>query len=481
MPATHSDRHSRKEPYPRWNILLSNGRFPVSLDLARQLQKGGHNVYTVDPMHFHVCKFSRAVKYSWQSPAPSLDPEGYIATVKMAVLKAKVDLIIPMHEEIIYLTECNEPEITKRLFAPSFLETYSLHNKWEFSEMLGRIGLDRPEAHFCRSIEDVKKLDMTREWALKPTLGRSATGVHHLKPGEEPAWSSVDITPETPHVAQEWLEGNRYCTYGIWRRGKVQAFAIYPVLETIDGSSSVYFEATEHEGIREYCNTFARRYNITGQLAFDFIETGVEEGELRRGPHGIPRGGKYRTLGLRTKRNKATTQAGSASTSTTTTSSRLVAIECNPRATSGIHLWSGTPKLAAAFADNSVQLPEMAARPGRARQTGPGMMMWEHKEASFKRYLTHLARLLGTKDVMFSWRDLGPVLVQPFLLASYYRICHDRGGMPLPEMFQSDVIWKPCLFGQSKEVGLKVGRPLKETIPGAVVKPQAEMDTPEHN
>ncbi|KAJ9493395.1 hypothetical protein H2202_011135, partial [Exophiala xenobiotica] len=82
---------------------------------------------------------------------------------------------------------------------------------------------------------------------------------------------------------------------------------------------------------------------------------------------------------------------------------RHVAIECNPRATSGVHLWSGTPKLAVAFADNAVQLPELAARPGRARQTGPGMMMWEHKEANFKRYLTHLARLWGTKDVMFSW------------------------------------------------------------------------------
>ena len=33
-----------------------------------------------------------------------------------------------------------------------------------------------------------------------------------------------------------------------------------------------------------------------------------------------------------------------------TGSERLVAIECNPRATSGIHLWSGTPHLANVFA-----------------------------------------------------------------------------------------------------------------------------------
>lgn len=476
MTVTYDEYKPNKNAYPRLNILLSNGRFPVSLDLARQLRKGGHHVFTVDPMEFHVCKFSRAVKRSWQSPAPSDNPQGYIATVKMVVMKAKIDLIIPMHEEIIYLTECNEPEITKRLFAPTFLEIYSLHNKWEFSEMLGRIGLDRPEAHFCTSKEDVKALDLTREWALKPILGRSSTGVHHLKPDKEIDWASIDISPENPHIAQEWLKGNRYCTYGIYRHGQVQAFGIYPVLETIDGSSSVYFQAVQHEGIKKYCNTFAKRYNLTGQLAFDFIETGFEEGDIKRGPHGIPRGGKYRTLGLRTRKRTEKGQNKSPAANTSPVPSRLVAIECNPRSTSGIHLWSGTPKLAITFADKDLRLPEVAAKPGRARQTGPGMLMWEHKEANFKRYLVHLGRLLGTKDVMFNWKDLGPVLTQPFLLASYYRICHDKGGMPLPEMFQSDLVWEPCLFGESKKMHLNVGKPLQETMPEAVVKPYAEEE-----
>jgi hypothetical protein len=99
------------------------------------------------------------------------------------------------------------------------------------------------------------------------------------------------------------------------------------------------------------------------------------------------------------------------------------------------------------------------------------MLMWEHKKASFRRYLEHLGRLLGTKDVMWSWSDLLPVLVQPFLLASYYRICHDKGGIPLPEMFQSDLVWHPRLYedGESGRTGLDMRWPLGEWAPERVV------------
>ena len=464
--------HPKHGVHPRLNILLSNGRFPVSLDLARQLRRAGHNVYCCDPMEFHVCKFSQAVRRSWQSPAPIVDPEGYIDTVMKAVEKANIDIIIPMHEEVLYLAECLEPKILDLLFAPKFLELYQLHHKWEFNELLGRVGLDRPEAYFCTTHEDVEKLDKSREWALKPVLGRSSTGVYHLKPDEFVDISKIDISPENPHIAQEWLKGNRYCTYGIFRKGQVQAFCIYPVMETIDGSSSVYFEACEHEEIKQYVTILVKKLHLTGQLAFDFIETGVEEGELRRGPHGIPRGDKYRLPGSRRLSLLPKRQNGQPP-KTESPPRRIVAIECNPRSTSGIHLWSGTAQLAVSLTDVDVSRPELAAKPGRSRQTGPGMLMWEHKEATLKRYFEHLTRLFGTKDVMWSWKDIFPMLMQPFLLASYYRICHEKGGIPLPEMFQSDLVWEPGLFGESKKMGLKISEPFERSMPDMLLKPEA--------
>lgn len=227
MPSCFGKSTHNQSPNAPLNVLLTNGRFPVSLDLARQLYKAGHNVYTVDPMHYHVCKFSAAVKHSWRSPAPADDPEGYVAVVKKAVVEAKIDIIVPLHEEIFYLAECQDRQITDRLFTAPFRDLYRLHNKWEYSRLLKSLDLDQPEAHLCANVEDVKKLDHSRDWALKPVLGRGSTGVHHLKSGRKDSdLPEIDISKENPHIAQEWLKGNRYCTYGVFREGKMQAFSL---------------------------------------------------------------------------------------------------------------------------------------------------------------------------------------------------------------------------------------------------------------
>ncbi|KAG4425335.1 hypothetical protein IFR04_001485 [Cadophora malorum] len=439
-------RKHQASPSPL-NILLSNGRFPVALDLARQLHSAGHNVFVVDPMEYHVCKFSQAVKQSYYSPAPSVDTQGYIKTVKEAVQKSEIDLIIPLHEEIFHLASCGDKEILDRLFAPKFDILYRLHNKWTFSALMLELGFDVPEAHLCRSSDDVRALDRSKEWAVKPILGRGSTGVHHLhKDRKDEDLPDINVSDEIPHIAQEWIRGKRYCTYGVFREGKMQALGIYPVLETLDGSSSVYFQALEHNGIRDYVRRIAETLKITGQLAFDFVETEFERQD-KSNDEETDLAGDRRSSG-----DITVVQGDARSSFTTKSQRRLITIECNPRATSGIHLWSRSPLLARVltsgirspyvpapnaidYTQPSIPFKVLIAEPGSGRQLGPGMLMWEHKNANFKRYIEHMKRLIWAHDVVFSWRDICPVLVQPFLLTSYYEICRERGGISLADMY----------------------------------------------
>lgn len=323
---THHERNKRRnESGAPKRILLTNGRFPVTIDLARQLKRAGNTVYCVDPMEYHICKFSNAVKKSYYVDAPHVKPQGYIDGVKKAIREQNIDMIIPLHEEIFYLAKSGEPEILDRLFAPDFKVLLRLHNKWEFSNWLKRAGLECPETWLCKSKEDML--------ALKPVFGRAKSGVYHHKPNE-PLPEDIPVSDEIHYVAQEWVTGSAYCSYMVIRRGSVQAFAVYPVTETLDGSSCVYFKAIEHDAIRNYCEQVAKHLPDTGaQIAMDFIET----------PEG-----------------------------------RLVAIECNLRATSGIHLYSGTTHLARALVDPN-HYPPSLAKIGAHRQIAPGMMMWEKK------------------------------------------------------------------------------------------------------
>src|SRR4051794_14117747 len=108
IPGTHRNRRGNRyyRSPPRYRVLLTNGRFPVSLDLARQLYIAGHHVYCVDPMEYHVCRFSIVVKKSKQVPAPHVDAKGYVEGVKDAIERWKIDIVIPLHEEIFFLAEC---------------------------------------------------------------------------------------------------------------------------------------------------------------------------------------------------------------------------------------------------------------------------------------------------------------------------------------------------------------------------------------
>ena len=532
-------------------------------------------MYVVDPMHYHVCKFSNAVRKSWWVPAPHVDGRGYVKGMldAMAEVEEKgvnlreasneevegqlhppaaqtgeaigaqaegnqrrklgkrkmsglarlgvsgsgmIDLVIPMHEEIFYLAEAcwfggfvskdggaggaggeedfggqghksdagasssrylpsssslspkpqdvEQPmqfnpgsldKLLTRLLAPPFPILIMLHNKHTLTLFLQLIGLDYPASRLCKDRSSILSLldgtspinpsDPSASLALKPVFGRACSNVYHIYPlatsAEEKAENEnflrvIDISPDNHYLAQEWLIGDRYCTYGIIQSGKAIASGIYPVKDTIDGSSCTYFQAVKHPGIKAYVDRVASALaDVPGpgfQVAFDFIETDPD-----------PRDGGSR---------------------------RLVAIECNPRATSGIHLFNGTSKLAEVFASTVNPRKQQTAGitpPAKARQLAPGMLMWKPSTARLPRippdapigkrvkmklargyanvrqYMSHMRRLMGSKDVVFSKRDLAPSLMQPFLLTSYYEICRER-NMKLPEMFQWDLTWEPC-------------------------------------
>jgi hypothetical protein len=60
--------------------------------------------------------------------------------------------------------------------------------------------------------------------------------------------TDVGISENVYYTAQEWVYGSRYCSYSVVRDGRLRALAIYPVKDTLDDSSCVYFESTEHPG-----------------------------------------------------------------------------------------------------------------------------------------------------------------------------------------------------------------------------------------
>lgn len=371
---------------------MTAGRSWITLDLARQLNALGHKIFVAETSNHHVCRFSKAVAKTFIVPSPRFEPEQFIESLVKITQDEKIDFLLPNCEEIIYLSkELGQFPPHCTVFCSPFEIMHTLHNKWEFTRLLSELNFNPPETFLISSKEDLKAIPFKKAYILKPCYSRGSQKIQKVVPPNTPP--DIEIEPFNPWVAQEWIEGKRYCTYGICHQGALKAHSVYPVDFAVDGNSCVIFESINHSGIFAWIKAFVKKINFTGQIAFDFIED-------ERG---------------------------------------LFAIECNPRATSGAHLFTeGNPIDQAFF--NTIE-HTLLPTPGTKRQLAVGMAIYGWRQLPPNKTLKSFIKdLFSVKDVVFNLRDIMPLLYTPILYFHYMKLSRSL-GIRVPATFTYDLEW----------------------------------------
>lgn len=352
-------------------ILITGARSLVTLDLARHLNAVGHEVFVADPQRIHFSLFSNAVKKNFTLPSPRFAPNDFAEKILEIATTEKIDLIIPIFEEVFILSKIQDQLPTGcEIFCSNFETLHILHNKWLFTHRLHELGILSPESQLIRSQSELKELSITRPKILKPCYSRGSMNIERMDPGGKVP--SVDIQPQNPWIAQDWLEGKKYCSYSICRDGKVQGHSVYPFL-FIQDHYCLRFEAVEHPKILHWVKNFVKLENFTGHIAFDFIET----------------------------------------------ADGLFAIECNPRATFGFNLFEEKDQIHKAFLER-LDAP-IEPTYGSARQVAAAMAVYGwRKSRKMYNLKTYFKKLFSTKDISFNRKDLGPFLFQPLVFLAYF-------------------------------------------------------------
>lgn len=374
-------------------FLLTAGRSPSTLDLARQLNAAGHDIYIADTIRWHVCRFSNAVKRSFVVPSPRFKTKEFIDHLVNIIHDQKVDYLIPTFEEILYISKYLDrfPKSCKVFSAP-FEQLVGLHNKWSFYQRQLHHGIASPETFLIENKKDLEKLNPKYSYALKASFSRSAQNI--IKSTPEKRVTDFEIESHNPWIAQRWLEGNRFCTYSICQDGVVLANATYPVQIAIQGHFCLNYEAVNHPGILNWIKHFASVEKFTGQVGFDFFET----------PEG-----------------------------------KIYAIECNPRATHGLILFDNADRLDRAFSSKFSQPIE--PKVGNKKQVAAGMSFYGWKSAYQEKKLGEFFKIFfTTPDVVFDWKDLKPFLCTPLVYSNYIAESL-RARLNLPAAFTYDFNW----------------------------------------
>ncbi len=373
------------------NILLTGGRSPATLDLARAFHRAGHTVFMAESLRGHLSQPSAAVKANFVMPAPRQNKEAFLVALKNIIIENKIDWLIPTCEEIFYVS-MGRDQLPCMVFAEPIKKLNQFHNKWNF--VVNAIGLDlyAPETILINSQEDLlHAYAHWRELVLKPIYSRFAARTL-IMPPLQMALSTLKF--DSPWIAQEFLDGQPYCTYSVCHHGVIHAHTTYPSTFTAGRGATIVFEHVEHPVIFNWVKTFVRENNFTGQIAFDFIQT----------PNG-----------------------------------QLYALECNPRATSGVHLLASNPMFVDAFLDPQPGCVTPLDRSTHMLSTA--MLMYTLPE-SIKggQFLKWLKAFFTSNDVILDLRDPLPFFFQFKSIFAYLALSKKYGISPL-EASTFDIEW----------------------------------------
>lgn len=371
--------------------LLTLGRLPKALDIARALHAAGVRVLIAEPFRRHLSAVSRAVERSVVVTAPAVDDRRYLAELAELVTTEQVDLVIPVSEEIVHVSALHGrlPASCRLLSMPQHA-VLEVHHKARFVDTCRAAGVAAPETYPAMSPE-AGEFAARHDYIVKPVSSCSGRGVRFLSRGE-----SIPAVDE-PSIVQRRVHGALVSSFSIARRGEVRLTVLYRGA-VMQGTVAVCFERIDiPPAVESWIRRFVAHTMWDGFISFDLIidEQGVVHG-----------------------------------------------IECNPRATSGLH-FVDPAGLASALLDPWAAEPPRL-RPERLQQQFFPCLTETQKSVFTSRFRHNLRCLRQAREVTWDARDPWPFIGMPYTAWNIIALA-SRKGMTFGEVAMLDFAAPPTL------------------------------------
>lgn len=343
-------------------VLLTLGRLPKALEVARALQGAGCRVIVAEPFKRHLTGASLAVARSVVVTSPVQDREAYLRELSGLAVAEGASLILPVSEEILHASMLRDRlPAGIRLAAMPHGTLLALHDKLSFVAVCRAAGVAAPATF---ALGDPRAVELARHarTVVKPIFSCSGRGVRFLAAGE--ALPSAD----EPALVQEFCAGRLLSTFTLARAGLPRITVTYRGA-VMQGTVAVCFERIDTPPeVDAWVAAMVRHTAFDGFISFDLVEDG----------QGVIRG-----------------------------------IECNPRATSGIHFVEPAD-LAAALLDPQADGPLRFKANRLMQQFYPCLTETQRTMFGEGPFRENLRCLLAASDVTWSASDPWPLVSQPW-------------------------------------------------------------------
>lgn len=265
------------------HILILGARSPVALEYARAFHKHAHKIYFADCQHFPIGRWSNYATYI-RVASPSNNFLQFKIDIKRLIDKYRLTDIIPTYEETFHLAQFKN-ELSCNVWTSDINLLDQLHNKARLLQ-LSKGFFHLPDT---KEVIDAEVFENAEKLVFKEKYSRFSSGLL-IKPSSSQARKL--LTQPAKWIAQEFIEGKEFCVFSIWDNGRMKAISFYHPLLRAGKGAGIYFQPVNLPLLEEKVLKFGQSLRFHGQLSFDFILRGEN----------------------------------------------FYIIECNPRATSGLHL-----------------------------------------------------------------------------------------------------------------------------------------------
>ncbi|RYX98757.1 ATP-grasp domain-containing protein, partial [bacterium] len=198
-----------------------------------------------------------------------------------------------------------------------------------------------------------------------------------------------------PWVFQEYIKGKAYCSYSIAQDGKLLAHSVYSSIYCAGQGATIHFEPFESEEILNIVEKIVKELNYTGQISFDFIRSDANN--------------------------------------------VYYPIECNPRATSGIYLFSES--ITEAFRSDYNPSTFIKPNSDKSKMVAFAMLIYALPTLrTLGQGKDFIKKFYKSKDVVFRLNDMKPFISQ-FRGLAYYADLGKKNNISLMEATTMDIEW----------------------------------------
>lgn len=374
-------------------VLITGARAVAALDIARSLRAAGYEPHLADCSPARVARLSCTAGPVHRHASPVEQPADFARDIGDLIRRLDPVRIIPTCEEVFHLAALAEVDgFSERLFAPPPDHLATLHAKDRFAGLCRRLSLPVPDTTMVADRTALTDFfDAAADHVFKPVWSRF--GARTLITPGPTSLAALAPTPDARWVVQRRIVGEEVSFYAVCHEGRIVAFCAYGSDWRLPGGASYVFRplsADQTARLRPIADALAG-FVGTGQIACDVIIDANAQPWL---------------------------------------------IECNPRATSGVHLFGRTAAFGRALLGRGEAEPV-----GGVRHLSPALWLHGLPTALRHRRFTdwRTQRRLGS-DAVAAPGDEGAV-IGALLDAAVFGLSAVRRRRSLTEAMTADIEW----------------------------------------